>query len=445
MKTISVRRVLVCAVAIWVGANLSGSLHAKTQNRTDKSEIRAKRTDLGNVKRRLDNLQHDLEKTEASYAEASRAVAEAEREVSKAARALRQTMAERASVEQQLVTLEAEQRETEKRIDTRQNELADWLRRNYMAGTASDIAALLATRDPNQFARDAYYLERLGRARLELIEELRSDLQRRAEHLSQIATRRARLARLEEDRRKRQEILEQTHAHRRESLEKIAQTLKTQRERMNSLKADEEHLTQVVNTLVQQAIESEARAEAARRERAKTRENARQHSAKTRPPQPDEKPPVEPVVAKVREAAKPIPGGAGGAHFAQLRGKLHFPVTGELIGSFGTPRAGQGTVWRGVFIRAASGTDVRAVSDGEVVFSDWLRGYGNLLIVDHGSGYLSIYGNNDALYKEAGDIVHGGDAIAGVGASGAETESGLYFEIRHQGQALDPMQWVKLK
>ena len=448
MKTISVRRTLVCALAIWVGANLSGPLHAQTQNRTDKSEIRAKRTDLGNVKRRLDNLQHDLEKTEASYAEASRAVADAEREVSKAARALRQTMAEHASVEQQLVTLEAEQRETEKRIDARQNELADWLRRNYMVGSASDIAALLAARDPNQFARDAYYLERIGRARLELIEGLRSDLQRRAEHLSQIAARRARLARLEEDRRGRQETLEQTHARRRESLEEIALMLKTQRERMNSLKADEAHLTQVVNTLVQQAIESEARAEAARRERAKTRERARQNSATTRPPQPDEKPPVEPVVAKVREAARPIPGGTGGAdgaNFVQLRGKLHFPVTGELIGSFGAPRAGQGTAWRGVFIRAASGTDVRAVSDGEVVFSEWLRGYGNLLIVDHGSGYLSIYGNNDALYKEAGDIVRSGEAIASVGASGAETESGLYFEIRHQGQALDPMQWVKLK
>ncbi|MDR3087937.1 MAG: peptidoglycan DD-metalloendopeptidase family protein, partial [Azoarcus sp.] len=288
----------------------------------------------------------------------------------------------------------------------------------------------------------AHYLERLGHARLELIEGLRSDLQLRAEHLSQIAARRERLARLEEERRKRQETLEETHVRRRESLEKIALALKTQRERMHALKTDEERLTQVVNTLVQQAVESEARAEAARRERAKTQERERQNSAVTRPMQPDDKPLVEPVVGKVHEAARPTP---GGARFAQLRGKLRFPVIGELIGSFGAPRAGQGTAWRGVFIRAASGTDVRAVSDGEVVFSDWLRGYGNLLIIDHGSGYLSIYGNNDALYKEAGDAVRGGEAIASVGAGGAETESGLYFEIRHQGQALDPMQWVKLK
>jgi septal ring factor EnvC (AmiA/AmiB activator) len=87
---------------------------------------------------------------------------------------------------------------------------------------------------------------------------------------------------------------------------------------------------------------------------------------------------------------------------------------------------------------------VRAVAGGEVVYSDWLRGYGNLIIIDHGGDYLSVYGNNDALLKEVGDAVDGGDAIASVGASGGGAESGLYFEIRHQGRPLDPMQWVRL-
>lgn len=148
------------------------------------------------------------------------------------------------------------------------------------------------------------------------------------------------------------------------------------------------------------------------------------------------------MVCKVREAAGPA---SSGVSFAQLRGRLNFPVFGELVGRFGSQRAGQGTTWRGVFIRAANGAEVRAVSDGDVVFSDWLRGYGNLMIVDHGGGYLSIYGNNDALYKEVGDTVRGGEGIASVGASGVEGGSGLYFEIRHRGQAVDPMQWVRLR
>ena len=421
---------------------------AKAEKAPDKAEIRAKRSELKDVERRLGDLQRDLEKTETQQTEATRAVADVEREVSKATRALRQVVSERAEANRQLDELEAEQLALEERIAARRSELAEWLRRNYMYGAANDIAALLAARDPNQFVRDTYYLERIGRVRIKLIEDLRADLQLNAEHTQQITDRRTTLVRLEDDRRKRQEKLEETHGQRREALEKIETTLKTQRERMSALKADEERLTQVVNTLVKRAAEAEARATAAKRERerANARARARQNSVADRGLEQssvvEKKRAVEPVVGKVREVPDSTPGGTG---FAQLRGKLNFPVAGELLGRFGAPRAGQGTTWRGVFIRAASGAEVRAISDGAVVYSDWLRGYGNLLIVDHGGGYLSIYGNNDALYKEAGASVRKGEAIASVGASGSEAESGLYFEIRHKGQAIDPMQWVRFR
>jgi septal ring factor EnvC (AmiA/AmiB activator) len=315
-----------------------------------------------------------------------------------------------------------------------------------MYGAANDIASLLAARDPNQFVRDTYYLERLGRARLKLIEDLRADLQLKAEHAQRVTARRTTLTRLEEDRRKRQEKLEETHSNRRDTLVKIETTLKTQRERMAALKADEERLTQVVNTLAKRAAEAEARAAAARRERERERANTRSRSRQNNPAGAEQfsgaRREAEPVVGRVQEVPEPTSVDTG---FAQLRGKLSFPVAGELLGRFGAPRAGQGTTWRGVFIRAARGAEVRAVSKGAVVYSDWLRGYGNLLILDHGGGYLSIYGNNDALFKEAGATVRTGEAIASVGASGSESESGLYFEIRHRGQAIDPMQWVRLK
>ncbi|ENO95341.1 peptidase M23, partial [Thauera phenylacetica B4P] len=167
------------------------------------------------------------------------------------------------------------------------------------------------------------------------------------------------------------------------------------------------------------------------------------------PPRAEEPPPArveraqrpEPVVGEVRDAAGATP---TGVRFNQLRGQLRFPVRGELVGRFGAPRAEGGTTWKGVFIRAGNGAEVRAVAGGEVVFSDWLRGYGNLIIVDHGSDYLSIYGNNDALLREEGDRVGGGEPIASVGSGGVGNDSGLYFEIRHQGQALNPMQWMRL-
>ena len=100
---------------------------------------------------------------------------------------------------------------------------------------------------------------------------------------------------------------------------------------------------------------------------------------------------------------------------------------------------------KGVFIRSPQGQPVRAIAGGQVVYAEWMRGFGNLLIVDHGEAYLSIYANNESLLKRVGDVVAGGEAVATTGASGGNEETGLYFELRHFGRAFDPLRWVKLK
>ena len=132
---------------------------------------------------------------------------------------------------------------------------------------------------------------------------------------------------------------------------------------------------------------------------------------------------------------------ASGA-FARLRGKLLRPATGVIAGRFGARRDDSQTTWKGMFIRAAEGADVRAVAAGEVVFADWLRGYGNLLIIDHNDDFLSVYGNNQALLADIGQKVGAGATVATVGTSGGQPESGLYFELRHQGRAFDPAKWL---
>jgi septal ring factor EnvC (AmiA/AmiB activator) len=114
-------------------------------------------------------------------------------------------------------------------------------------------------------------------------------------------------------------------------------------------------------------------------------------------------------------------------------------------GQFGSPRAGGGTLWKGVFIAAQNGEGVKAVAGGRVVFADWLRGFGNLMIIDHGGAYMTLYANNEALYKRVGDPVRGGETIATVGNSGGNPDSGLYFELRHEGKALDPLSWVDVR
>jgi septal ring factor EnvC (AmiA/AmiB activator) len=121
--------------------------------------------------------------------------------------------------------------------------------------------------------------------------------------------------------------------------------------------------------------------------------------------------------------------------FSALKGRLRLPVRGELARRPGPAR--------GVFIRAAEGEPVRAVAAGRVVYAEWMRGFGNVLIVDHGEDYFSVYGNNEALLKQAGDAVAPGEPLATVGASGGNEETGLYFELRHLGRAVDPLSWAR--
>ena len=145
-----------------------------------------------------------------------------------------------------------------------------------------------------------------------------------------------------------------------------------------------------------------------------------------------------------RSQPRPSQASRASKPFESLRGRLKLPVKGELTGRYGSPRE-DGASWKGVFIRAATGDTVRAVADGRVVFADWLRGFGNLLIVDHGDAYMSLYANNESLYKRVGDPIRGGEPVAAVGASGGNAESGLYFELRHEGRPLDPLDWVDIK
>ena len=453
-------------------------------------EIAERRSDLDDLKKRIRDLQDDMAQAEADRSSAQMALAESERAVSRAVRDLARVEGERKATEKQLSLLEGEQRETAARIEARRGELAEWLRRHYVHGAADGVAPLLSARDPNQLARDAHYLEQLGQARLELIEGLRVDLAETRRRAEEIGGRRDRLAALEAEQRARRAQLQADQARRKTALAEVTRELQVKKQQVNALQHDEQRLGQVIETLARRAREAAAR-EAARRlaarreaeRREAERREAERREAERREaerrvalaaqaraaraqegaigggdmaraeaapepaPEPTRSEPVErparpePVVGEVRDAAIATP---TGVRFSQLRGQLRFPVRGELVGRFGAPRGDGGTTWKGVFIRAGSGDQVRAVAGGEVVFSDWLRGYGNLIIVDHGGDYLTIYGNNDSLLKEVGDNVGGGDPIASVGAAGIGNESGLYFEIRHQGQPLNPLQWMRL-
>jgi septal ring factor EnvC (AmiA/AmiB activator) len=129
--------------------------------------------------------------------------------------------------------------------------------------------------------------------------------------------------------------------------------------------------------------------------------------------------------------------------FDRLKGKLAWPVMGRLAGEFGQPREGGTVRWNGVLIEANQGTPVRAIYRGRVAFADWLPGLGLLLVLDHGGGYMSLYGHNQSLLKEPGDWVSPGETIAQVGDTGGQARPALYFEIRAKGEPVNPHDWIK--
>ena len=375
------------------------------------SPVEQRQAELGEVQARIRDLEAQIQRTRATHGKEVQAMAEAERAVSKSRRALRDLTRERTSVEEALAEAERMQREVAVRIEARREELASLLRRHYMHG-GSDVAPFLSGGDPNQISRDAHYLEHLGRARLGLIDGLRADL-REQERLAQEAVqRRDRIKALETEQRRERAQLEKVLARRAEAVARLTRDLRGQEGEITVLRENELQLGRVLELL--------------------------KHQAARRVEQPPRSPPVSKVDTGPLAKAEPAD-----VRFASLKGRLGFPVRGELVGRFGAQRGDGGTRWRGLFIRANDGDEVRVVAAGEVVFSDWLRGYGNIIIVDHGNDYLTIYANNDALLRGVGDRLSGGDPIAVVGASGGVPESGLYFELRHKGEPIDPSGWMR--
>lgn len=376
-----------------------------------------KRAELRDVQDRLGALKRDLAKSEESRASAADQLKTTETAISRVNRQLRELGEERAAVQTALADLDQQSRKLGRQIDGQQQQLSRLLFRQFVHGEADALQLLLAGEDPNQLARDQVFLQRLSQAKAALLDDLRSAREEKQRLADQAQVKNARLADIEKQQQEGRAALLAQQRERQTVLARIADRVKAQRREIDTLKANEKRLTKLIEDLAR-----------APRVRAPT---------PTRPRGGNAPPPL-------RNEATPDPAGVGGA-FAALKGKLRLPVRGELANRFGSPRAEGGAVWKGLFIRAAEGSDVRAVAPGTVVFADWLRGFGNLLILDHGNGFLSVYGNNQSLFREAGQAVRGGDVVAAVGNSGGNAESGLYFELRHQGQPFDPLKWASLR
>lgn len=376
------------------------------------SSAAAKREELRELRGRIEAMQKRLAAAEESKSEAVDALQESERAISDASRSLHELARQSRETNRRLAELQAASRAQESRLKSQQSLLAQLLYQQYLGGRADPLKLLFNREDPNQIARQMHYYSHVSRARSELIGNLRLDLAQVQELARETAAKAAELQAIAAEQAAQRKRLEQEKRARGLVLTRISRDIQKQKREIGTLRRDENRLTRLIEQLGRII---------------------------SRTP-----PPRAPAGPRLRNERVPDASGSG-SPFQALKGRLALPVRGELGNRFGSQRSDGGVVWKGLFIASRPGEEVKAIAAGRVVFADWLRGFGNLLIIDHGDSYMSLYGNNETLYKQVGETISGGETIAAVGNSGGNADSGLYFEMRHQGKPFDPLTWVNVR
>jgi septal ring factor EnvC (AmiA/AmiB activator) len=350
--------------------------------------------ELKAVRSQIDKVRAQMERDAGRRDKLSRELEETEKSVSSARGELESVRRELAEHAARRADLAGKRRKEEAALERDREALAGQIRAAHMIGDREPLKLLLNQRDPAQAGRVLAYYQYFGRARA-----------------SQIAAINAHIAEL-------QSLDEALGAEE----QRLAALEEAQRTEVSRLQSARERRGRALKSL-----EAEAKNRARELQRLKDQQSG-----------------LEKLVRELRRALERIdqfPTDSKDA-FAKLRGKLAWPVSGRLLASYGQTRAG-GVKWDGLLVSGTQGSPVRAVYHGRVVYADWLSGLGLLTILDHGDGYLSLYGHNERLYKEVGEKVSAGDTLGTMGDSGGRQTPALYFEIRKAGRPIDPRPWFR--
>ena len=357
---------------------------------------------LGQLRDRIEILTKDLSDKEKSKLGFSNSLHESEQAIEGINQELVNLKEKKHEVENKLNQLQINLDATQNKILDQQTRLEKLFYQQYISGEHEYLKLLLAQKNPNQISRELYYYGYISRARTEDINIYRSDLKELQTIFDEANKKTKEIISIQTKQAEKKETLEKEEIKYKKLLAGISKEVTKGRNEILKLKDDEKRLSILVTKIIN----------AKKRSLKKDKENL-----------PD---------ASLNKKG-----------FKRKKGKLNLPVDGKIVNSFGSQKKG-GVTWRGLFISAPVGIDVIAIADGKVVYANWIRGFGNVLIVDHGGDYMSLYGNNEILTKKVDETVRGGDIIAAVGNSDRNLESGLYFELSHEGEPFDPLKWIKL-
>ena len=376
----------LCTTLLGLCLSVSGGAHAAT----DAQEQRAR---LDELRSRIQELRTQMQSKSGEKTELSRLLQDAERHIGRLARKLRVLDGRLTRQRDRLDQLQEERSAQDQALQGHRAALARQVRAAYAMGRQERLKILLNQQDPASVSRVMVYYDYLSKARARKMQVIREQMHALAETEREILVEEHQLVQLHDEQTRELAALRRSQEQRREVVARLGRELTDQGRQLDRLQSDERDLKALISGL------NEALADI-----------------------PLEHPQQQ--------------------KFAGLRGRLPWPAAGRIANRFGAPRLGS-LMWDGVMISAPEGREVRAVHHGRVAFADWLRGFGLLLIVDHGDGYMTLYGHNQSLFKEAGDWVEIDEPIALVGTSGGRERAGVYFGIRHQGRAVDPAQWCR--
>lgn len=379
----------------WIGwlACLLASVSLSLAQADDAPTLDARQRDLGQVERDIQELRRELGGRHTDRLALIEELQARERNIAELSLANRELERLVAEHNRDAAELRARQVEERAALGVALDLLSDLLRTAYVMGRADRLRLLLNQQDPTRASRVMSYFAYLNRERMQRIQAVQQRaerLERLAQDAEEEARRLAELARSQEATRLR---LEQAKARRAEVLRGLEATITNSTDKLETLKRDADSLKRLVEHLRQRAqIQAEL-------------------------------------------DIQPAP-------FAALKGRLAWPILeNRILAAFGARKEESEIDWDGVLLATREGEEVRAVKDGRVIHADWLRGFGLLIVLDHGDGYMTLYGHNEALLREVGEWVATGDPIALSGNSGGRQESVLYFAIRHNGRPQDPAVW----
>ena len=391
--------------------------------------------DLNEVKEKIESLKKELDSAQSAHKDASDALKESETAISVANRKLFEINNKQLQNKKKLSKLETESLSTSQALTAQQQLLSKQLYQQYTQGQQNYAQMILQNENPSAIAQDVQYFSYVAKARAQLISDMQNNLNKINALNTQTASALKEVAALKQKQLEEKQALESQKKAKSKVVVSLSQQISAQRNEIEKLKRDEQNLSNLVERLAKIIPPKKVT-----KKRVKPKANPIEQNKTT---QPNDVKPSEDVIENDEEpSADETP--FSGENFAALKGKLRLPVRGDVVNRFGSTRADSGISWKGLFIRASEGAEVKSIASGQVVFADWLRGFGNLIILDHGDGYMSLYGNNQAVLKQVGDTVNTGDTIASVGNSGGNETNGLYYELRRKSKPFDPMSWSRL-